>query len=115
MKNSLLSTYSTNILVLLLSVDMNNFLTPKIRIVRTHSSNSIETSGTSPLGSYKEVPPPPFREFEYLHVSESKTVLDSGFQNVDPRFEVMGPGFSVKDSRFLQLYSGLQSPKFRIP
>ena len=112
MKNSLISTYSTNILVLLLSVDMNNFLTPKIRIVRTHSSNSIETSGTSPLASYKEVPP---REFKTLHVRESKTVLDSGFQNVDPRFEVMGPGFFVKDSRFLQLYSGLQSPKFRIP
>ena len=34
--------------------------------------------------------------------------MDSGFQ-------VLGSGFSFKDSRFLQLYSGFQIPKFRIP
>ena len=74
MKNTLLFTYSTNILVRLLTVNMNNFLTQKSENVRTHSSNSIEmrphysrssrenataSSGTSPLASYKEVPPPP--------------------------------------------------------
>ena len=44
MKNTLLFTYSTNILVRLLKVNMKNFLTPKMR-------NSIEkaspSSGTS--------------------------------------------------------------------
>ena len=62
-----------------------------------------------PLACYKEVPP---REFETLHVRESKTVLDSGLQTVDSRFEVMGPGFFVNDSGFLQLYSGLHKQKF---
>ena len=75
--------------------------------------NVTPSSGTSPLASYKEVPRP--REFETLHVRESKTVLDSGLQTVDSRFEVQGPGFFVNDSGFLQLYSGFQSPKFRIP
>ena len=68
--------------------------------------NATPSSGTSPLASYKEVPP---REFKTLHVRESKTVLDSGFQTVDSRLEVQGPGFFVNDSGFLQLYSGFQS------
>ena len=68
--------------------------------------NATPSSGTSPLASYKEVPP---REFKTRHVRESKTVLDSGFQTVDSRLEVQGPGFFVNDSGFLQLYSGFQS------
>ena len=59
-----------------------------------------------PLACYKAVPP---REFKTLHVRESKTVLDSGFQTVDSRLEVQGPGVFVNDSGFLQLYSGFQS------
>ena len=47
MKNTVLFTYSTNILVRLLTVTMNNFLTQKSENVRTHSSNSIEN--TTPL------------------------------------------------------------------
>ena len=74
MKNTLLFTYSTNILVRLLTVNVKNYLTPKSENVRPHSSNSIESatpllsiqsrkcdpSGTSSLASYKEVPPGPF-------------------------------------------------------
>ena len=57
-------TYSTNILVRLLTANMKNCLTrPKSEKVRPHSSNSIEnatpSSGTSPLASYKEIPSPP--------------------------------------------------------
>ena len=63
MKNTLLFTYSTNILVCLLTVGVKNFLTPKIQKCATpFKYNSIEnetpSSGTSPLGSDKEVPPP---------------------------------------------------------
>ena len=42
MKNTLLFTYSTNILVRLLNRKMNNSLTQKSENVRPHSSNSIE-------------------------------------------------------------------------
>ena len=63
MKNTLLFTYSTNILVRLLTVNIKNCLTQNSENVRPHSSNSIEnatpSSGTSPLASYKEVPHPP--------------------------------------------------------
>ena len=75
MKNTLLFTNSTSILVRLLTVNMNNFLTPKIRKcatpflwtllkMRPHYSqfsreNATPSSGTSQLASYKEVPPPP--------------------------------------------------------
>ena len=63
MRNTLLFIRSTNILVCLLTVNMKNCLTPKIKNVRSHSSISIEiatpSSSTSPLASYKEVPPPP--------------------------------------------------------
>ena len=46
MKNTLLyySTYSTNILVRLLIVNMNNSLTQKPENVRPHSSTSIENA-----------------------------------------------------------------------
>ena len=75
MKNSLLSICSTNILVRLLTVNMKNCLTPKnpkmcdpilvpLLKMRPHYSqfsreNATPSSGTSPLASYKEVPPPP--------------------------------------------------------
>ena len=75
MKNTLLFTYSTNILLRLLTVNLKNCLTPKNQeTVRPHSSNSIwkmlphhshsscenatPFSGTFPLASYKEVQPP---------------------------------------------------------
>ena len=76
MKNTLLFTYSKNILVRLLTVNVKNFLTPKIPRMcdpilvtplkmRPHYSqpsreNATPSSGTSPLASYKEgLPPPP--------------------------------------------------------
>ena len=75
MKNTLLFTYSTNILVRLLTVNLKNCLTPKnqemcdhilgnsIRKMLPHHSHSsceyaTPSSGTFPLASYKEVPPP---------------------------------------------------------
>ena len=74
MKNTLLFTYSTNILVRLLTVNLNNSLTPKIcdpilvtllkmqsRYSQSSRENATPSSGTSHLASYKEVlaPPPP--------------------------------------------------------
>ena len=44
MKNTLLFTYSANILVRLLTVNMNNSLTQKSENVRPHSSNSFENA-----------------------------------------------------------------------
>ena len=75
MKNTLLFTYSTNILVRLLTVNMNNFSSypknPKmcdpivvtLLKMRPHYSqssrkNATPSSSTSLLASYKEVPPP---------------------------------------------------------
>ena len=73
MKNTLIFTYSTNILVRLLTVNMKNCLTPKnpkisdsilvtllkMRPNFSQSSreNATPSSVTSPLASYKEVPP----------------------------------------------------------
>ena len=70
-----LFSYSTNILLLLLTVDMKNCLTPKypkmcdpilvtLLKMRPHYSqssreNATPSSGTSPLASYKKVPPSP--------------------------------------------------------
>ena len=72
MKNTLLFTYNTNILVRLLTGNMKNCLTPKIRKcalvtllkMRPHYSqsnreNATLSGGTSQLASYKEVTPPP--------------------------------------------------------
>ena len=80
MKNTLLFIYSTNIQVRLLTVNMKNCLTQenpnmcdpilvtllKMRPYYSPSSreNATPSSGTSPLASYKEVPPPP-RSGEY--------------------------------------------------
>ena len=44
MKNTLLFTHITNILVRLLTVNMKSYLTPKLENVRPHSSNSIENA-----------------------------------------------------------------------
>ena len=94
MKNTLLFTYSTNILLRLLTVNLKNCLTPKNQeTVRPHSSNSIwkmlphhshsscenatPFSGTFPLAFYKEVQPPPDRaptrnlRFGLFHQSNS--------------------------------------------
>ena len=76
MKNTLLFTYSTNIVLRLLTVNMKNCLTPQnlkmcdpILVtplkMRAHysqcsSENATPSNGTSPLASYKEVPPPPW-------------------------------------------------------
>ena len=73
MKNTLLFTYSTKLLVLLLTVNMKNCLTSKtpkmcdpilvtLLKMRPHYSqssreNATPSSGTSPLASYKEVHP----------------------------------------------------------
>ena len=59
------------------------------------------------------------------HIRESKTVLDSGFHAIDCGFQVLDfslcqqnldSGFqSLVGSGFLEVYSGFQSPRFRIP
>ena len=51
MKNTLLFSYSTNILVRLLMVNMKNCLTPKNPMVTIENATPL-------LASYKEVPPP---------------------------------------------------------
>ena len=67
MKNTLFLAHSIDILVRLLTVNMKNFLTPKL-----HSSNSIESatpsSGTSPLASYKEVSHPGFKAVSLVRI-----------------------------------------------
>ena len=81
MKNTLLFTYSTNILVRLLTVNMKNCLTPKIRKcalvtplkMRPHYSqtsceNATSSGGTFQLASYKEVtnhPPPSIWAYDF--------------------------------------------------
>ena len=75
MKNTLLFTYSTNILLHLLTVNYEEVSHPQnpkmcdpilvtLLKVQPHYSqssrgNATPSSGTSPLASYKEVPPPP--------------------------------------------------------
>ena len=66
MKNALLFTYSKNILVRLLTVNMKNCLTQESKNVRPLQVTLLkmrphysQSSGTSPLASYKKVPPPP--------------------------------------------------------
>ena len=86
MKNTLLFNYSRNILVRSLTVNMKNCLTPKNQKIgepilvtllkmqpyysQSNCENATPSSGTSPLASYKEVPPqarnprsiPPWRQ-----------------------------------------------------
>ena len=66
MKNASLFTYSKNILVRLLTVNMKNCLTQESKNVQPLQvtllkmrPNYSQSSGTSPLASYKKVPPPP--------------------------------------------------------
>ena len=90
MKNTLLFIYSINILVRLLTVNMKNCLTPKnlemcdpilvtLLKIRPHYSqssreNATPSSSSSPLASYKEVPPgisfylSRFSPFQNFHV-----------------------------------------------
>ena len=63
MKNSLLFTYNTNILVRFLTVNMKNFLSPilvTLLKMQSHYSqsrreNATPSSGTTPLAPYKDV------------------------------------------------------------
>ena len=87
MKNTLLFICSTNILVRLLTVNMKNCLTPKnpkmcdpilvtLSKMRPHYSQSgrekaTPFSGTCPLASYKEVPPPPLPFCKHLYSNNS--------------------------------------------
>ena len=64
MKNALPFTYSKNILVRLLTVNMKNCLTQESKNVRPLQVTLLkmrphysQSSGTSPLASYKKVPP----------------------------------------------------------
>ena len=61
-----------------------------------------------------------------MSVRESKTVSNSGFLVVDSGFQILDSGSFSKgtlipdsnrllDSKFLELYSGFQSPGFQIP
>ena len=64
MKSTLLFICSTNILVPLLTINMENCLTPKTPkmcdpIIVNPVVNGTPSSGTSPLASYTEVPAPP--------------------------------------------------------
>ena len=75
MKNTSLFTYSTNILVRLLTVNVKNFLYPQNPKIcdpilvaplkmrphynQSRGENATPSRGASPLASYKEVPPPP--------------------------------------------------------
>ena len=66
MKNTLLFTYSTNILIRLLTVNMRNcdsilvtLLKMPPHYIQFSCENATPSSGTSPLASYKEAPPPP--------------------------------------------------------
>ena len=85
-KEHLLFTYSTDFLVRLLTVNMKDF--PKTQKMyhtilltllkmRPHDSqssreNAAPSSGTSPVASYKEVPPPPPRD---VYTQKKVTVL----------------------------------------
>ena len=65
MSNTLLLICSTNILVRLLTVNVENCLTPQKsenvlpHFIQSSLENGTPSSGTSPLASYKEVLPPP--------------------------------------------------------
>ena len=59
MKNTLLFTYSANILVRLLTVNMKDFnsYAKNPKMCESSRENSTPSSDTSPSASYKEVPP----------------------------------------------------------
>ena len=59
--------------------DMKNCLTPKNPKMYSQSSreNATSSSGTSPLASYKEVPPPPGgKGLKKLNARQSENVLE---------------------------------------
>ena len=73
MNNTLLFTYSTDIMVRLLTEICKTFLLQKSKNVQPHYSqnsheNATPSSGTCPLASYKEVPPQPLRIIGPLQV-----------------------------------------------
>ena len=88
MKNTSLFTYSTNILVRLLTVNVKKFFYPKnpkmcdpilvtpLKMRPHHSQsrgeNMTPSSGASPLAYYKEVPPPQ----NDILATEHKIVMD---------------------------------------
>ena len=88
MKNTLLLTYSTKILVLLLTVNKKECLTPKnpkichpilvtLLKMRPHYGQlkreiATPSSGSSPLASYKEVHPPDYTQYYTTTNSFSK-------------------------------------------
>ena len=101
MKNTLLFnffTYSTNILARLLTVNMKNCLTPKIRkcvlvtllkmrpqYIQSSCKNATSSGGTSQLASYKEVPPPSPGAYDFflaLKIGYKQNIhLKSGAEN----------------------------------
>ena len=100
MKNTLLFnffTYSTNILARLLTLNMKNCLTPKIRkcvlvtllkmrpqYIQSSCENATSSGGTSQLASYKEVPPSPgaYDFFLALKIGYKQNIhLKSGAEN----------------------------------
>ena len=66
-------------------------------------------------------------QFKSPHVRQSRAVLDSGFHAMDSGFQLLHSEFLVsgtnwipdtnrfRHSGFVKLYSGFQSPVFRIP
>ena len=72
MKNTLLYTCRTNILVRLLTKNMKNCVTPQNPkicdpLIVSPVVNATPSSGTSTLASYKEVPHHPWEAFQYLY------------------------------------------------
>ena len=116
MKNTLFLAHSIDILVRLLTVNMKNFLTPKL-----HSSNSIESatpsSGTSPLASYKEVSHPGFKAVSLVRIllrGPPPTPSEGwGEEYVSPSSEVQKRSFRVLKRRpsrcryFTMIVSGI--------
>ena len=88
MKNTLLFICSTNILVRLLTVNVENCLTPQKsenvlpHFIQSSLENGTPSSGTSPLASYKEVlPPPPPR------AQNSNTAIAKGVMSCEDKLE----------------------------
>ena len=99
MKNALLFTYSKNILVRLLTVNMKNCLTQESKNMRPLQVTLLkmrphysQSSSTSPLASYKKVPPPP------SHHPVGKAAISLG---------------NVFQSFIHSLYLMLKSPSFK--
>ena len=102
MKNTLLFTYSTNILVRLLSINIHKYeelsypQNPKMcdpirvtllktqpRYGQTSCEDATPSGDTSPLASNKEVPPPPRTEprFNEILVIQTNTIQKRNLKN----------------------------------